>query len=149
VGSASGYAQAATTGGDPFQAAALGALIGGASDAVSAGVGGQLEHLLLRNVYGVAIGPATQGIHTISGYAGSVAGGSIGGGLNAAAGGTNIGKGIGFGALGGLIGGSLGNVAGSGMNLSGLGRFQNSFGWEVIAGGAFDWSGDRLAQEVE
>ncbi len=108
VGSASGLAQAAFTGGDPFQAAAVGGLIGAASGAFG-GVIGDLAKGSLASILPASLPEATAAaMSKASGkFTGFVAGGTFGGGLSAVAGGTNIGHGLAFGALSGAIGGGL------------------------------------------
>ncbi|MFO0701156.1 MAG: RHS repeat-associated core domain-containing protein [Nitrospira sp.] len=108
VGSASGLAQAAFTGGDPFQAAALGGLIGAAGGAVGGGIGNLantgLASLLPASLPNAAAAAASNAFGL---FTGAVAGGTFGGGLSAVAGNTNIGQGLAFGALGGAIGGTI------------------------------------------
>jgi RHS repeat-associated protein len=108
VGTTSGLAQAGFTGGDPFQAAALGGLIGAAGGAIGAGVGGLAENTL--SIYATkflgdtALGSLVPGAAKIGG---TIAGSSLSGGFSAGVSGANIGKGFGFGALGGFFSTSM------------------------------------------
>jgi RHS repeat-associated protein len=138
IGATLGYAQAVATGGDPFNAAALGGIIGAGSGFVTAGVGGYLHQFIPKSFGGL---PFTQA--GVSGFAGDVVGGAFGGGLNSAAAGTNIGKGIGFGALGSAIGSGMQNT-----QFSGFKYFYENKPWQVIGDGTFDWTGERLTHEI-
>lgn len=103
VGSASGRAQAAYTGGDPFQASAMGFLIGGAGGAIGAGVGNVVGNTLINPLMGVLrVDVALQAAK----FGGSIVGSSVVGGVNSSVNGTNLGKGFAFGALGGAFGGA-------------------------------------------
>lgn len=156
VGSASGLAQAAFTGGDPVQAAALGGLIGAAGGAVGGGIGelarGGLSALL----------PASMGIEAARAastafglFTGSVAGGTFGGGISAVAGGTNIGQGLAFGALGGAIGGviqvgPIGDTLSSTLgNAGGFGVYGIKAPVRAFIDGGIDWTSGWLANRVE
>jgi hypothetical protein len=108
VGTSSGVAQAALTGGDPSQAAVMGFLIGGASGALGGHVSGFISSKIgagLTSYLGEAVGNGVKA--TLSNIGGSVVGSSFGGTLSAAAGETNIGKGAGLGALSGVLGGAM------------------------------------------
>ncbi|OQW62878.1 MAG: hypothetical protein BVN28_04805, partial [Nitrospira sp. ST-bin4] len=105
VGSASGLAQAAITGGDPFQAAALGGLIGAAGGALGAGVG----EIAGNTMFSASLGFLRADAAAVAAkFGGTVVGGSVGSGLKDGISGKSFGKGFAAGALGGAFGGAMG-----------------------------------------
>ncbi len=157
IGSASGLAQAAFTGGDPFQAAALGGLMGAAGAAIGGGVTSTLKTAFSANSALLGGVDSSLSIVLSKGVApvvGSVVGSSIGEGLKAAAVGKNIGKGFGLGAVGGAFGGAMGVTFGGDLM-----KVYGEAGGYVERGirgvtrqtidGAFDWTGGWFAEQTQ